>query len=44
MYHTAMPNHVIVSTLGWSRQPLEAAIAGIAALDFGQAELAVHEG
>ena len=39
-----MPNHVIVSTLGWSRQPLEAAIAGIAALEFGQADLAVLEG
>jgi len=39
-----MPNHIIVSTLGWSRQPLEAAMAGIAALDFGQADLAVHEG
>ncbi|HEX2036078.1 MAG TPA: sugar phosphate isomerase/epimerase family protein [Chloroflexota bacterium] len=39
-----MPNHVIVSTLGWSKAPLEAAIAGIAALEFGQADLAVHEG
>ncbi|MGH2350892.1 MAG: sugar phosphate isomerase/epimerase family protein [Chloroflexota bacterium] len=39
-----MPNHVIVSTLGWSKQPLKVAIAGIAALDFGQADLAVIEG
>lgn len=39
-----MPNHVIVSTLGWSRRPLEEAIAGIAGLDFGQVDLAVHEG
>jgi sugar phosphate isomerase/epimerase len=39
-----MPNHVIISTLGWSKQPLEAAIAGIAALDFGQADLALQEG
>src|SRR5262245_21148786 len=40
----SMPNHVIISTLGWSRRPLAEAIAGIAALDFGQADLAVHEG
>src|SRR6266542_2119789 len=39
-----MPNHVIVSSLGWSRQPLEAAIDAIAALDMGQVDLALHEG
>lgn len=39
-----MPNHVIVSTLGWSRKPLEEAVAGIAALDFGQVDLGIHEG
>jgi sugar phosphate isomerase/epimerase len=39
-----MPNHIIVSTLGWSKQPLEQALAAIAALDFGQADLAVIEG
>lgn len=39
-----MPNHVIVSTLGWSKAPLEAAFAGIAALGFGQVDLALHEG
>jgi sugar phosphate isomerase/epimerase len=40
----AMPNHVIVSTLGWSKASLEEALAGIAALEFGQADLALHEG
>lgn len=39
-----MPNHVIISTLGWSRRPVEEAFAGIAALEFGQVDLAVHEG
>ncbi|MBI3970887.1 MAG: sugar phosphate isomerase/epimerase [Chloroflexi bacterium] len=39
-----MPNHVIVSTLGWSRQPLDVALASIAALEFSQADLAVMEG
>src|SRR5436190_17591242 len=39
-----MPNHVIVSSLGWSKQPLEAAIDAIGGLDFGQVDLAVHEG
>ena len=39
-----MPNHVIVSSLGWSRQPLEAAIDAIGALDMGQVDLAVCEG
>jgi sugar phosphate isomerase/epimerase len=39
-----MPNHVIVSTLGWSQRSLEDAIAGIASLDFGQADLALFEG
>ncbi|MDQ3700723.1 MAG: sugar phosphate isomerase/epimerase [Chloroflexota bacterium] len=39
-----MPNHVIVSTLGWSKAPLEEAFAGIAALGFGQVDLALHEG
>ncbi len=39
-----MPNHVIVSSLGWSKQPLEDAIDAIGALDFGQVDLAVHEG
>ena len=39
-----MPNHVIVSTLGWSKASLEEALAGIAALEFGQADLALHEG
>ncbi|CAA9297804.1 MAG: hypothetical protein AVDCRST_MAG77-5357 [uncultured Chloroflexi bacterium] len=39
-----MPNHVIVSTLGWSKQSLEQAVAGIAALEFGQIDLALHEG
>ena len=39
-----MPNHVIVSTLGWSKGTLEEAIAGIAALEFGQAELGMVEG
>ena len=39
-----MPNHVVVSTLGWSKAPLEDAYAAIAGLDFGQADLALHEG
>src|SRR5919204_6885252 len=39
-----MPNHVIISSLGWSKQPLEAAIDAIAALDMGQVDLALHEG
>lgn len=39
-----MPNHVIVSTLNWSEQPLEDAVANVAALDFGQIDLALHEG
>jgi sugar phosphate isomerase/epimerase len=39
-----MPNHVIISTLGWSKRSLEDAFAGIAALDFGQADLALQEG
>jgi len=39
-----MPNHVIVSTLGWSKQPLAAAIDAIGALEFGQVDLALHEG
>jgi sugar phosphate isomerase/epimerase len=39
-----MPNHVIVSSLGWSKRPLEEAVAAIGALDFGQVDLAVHEG
>ena len=39
-----MPNHVIVSTLGWSKATLEEALAGIASLEFGQADLALHEG
>ena len=41
---TAMPNHVIISSLGWSKQPLEAAIDAVAALDMGQVDLALHEG
>ena len=43
-YHAGMPNHVVVSTLGWSKHSLEDAYAGIAALEFGQADLALHEG
>src|SRR4029079_15468561 len=43
-YHAGMPNHVVVSTLGWSKAALEDAYAAIAGLDFGQADLAVHEG
>jgi sugar phosphate isomerase/epimerase len=39
-----MPNHVVVSTLGWSKQSLEEAVAGVAALEFGQIDLALHEG
>jgi sugar phosphate isomerase/epimerase len=39
-----MPNHVIVSTLNWSEQSLEQAVANVAALDFGQIDLALHEG
>lgn len=39
-----MPNHVIVSTLHWPRHTLEEAIASIAALDFGQVDLALYEG
>ena len=39
-----MPNHVIVSTLNWSRNSLEKAVANVAALDFGQINLALHEG
>jgi sugar phosphate isomerase/epimerase len=39
-----MPNHVVVSTLGWSKAPLEDAYAAIAGLEFGQADLALHEG
>ena len=39
-----MPNHVIVSSLGWSKQPLEDAIDAIGGLDFGQVDLAVQEG
>ena len=33
-----MPNHVIVSSLGWSKQPLEDAIDAIGGLDFGQVD------
>src|SRR5688572_22580292 len=39
-----MPNHVIVSTLNWSANSLEKAVANVAALEFGQIELALHEG
>jgi sugar phosphate isomerase/epimerase len=39
-----MPNHVIVSALNWSEQPLEEAVATIGRLEFGQVDLAVHEG
>ena len=39
-----MPNHVVVSTLGWSKHSLEDAYAAIAGLEFGQADLALHEG
>ena len=38
-----MPNHVIVSTLGWGGKTLDAAMAGIAALDMSQVELAVFQ-
>jgi sugar phosphate isomerase/epimerase len=39
-----MPNHVIVSTLNWSTRTLEEAMAAVAALEFGQIDLALHEG
>jgi sugar phosphate isomerase/epimerase len=39
-----MPNHVVVSTLNWSRNSLERAVANVAALEFGQIDLALHEG
>jgi len=39
-----MPNHVIVSTLNWSEQSLEKAVSTVAALEFGQIDLALHEG
>ncbi len=39
-----MPNHVVVSTLNWSQNSLQEAVAGIAALDFGQIDLALHAG
>jgi sugar phosphate isomerase/epimerase len=39
-----MPNHVIVSTLNWSERSLEKAVANVAALEFGQLDLALHEG
>ncbi|HET7769076.1 MAG TPA: sugar phosphate isomerase/epimerase [Chloroflexota bacterium] len=39
-----MPNHVIVSTLNWSENSLEKAVANVAALEFGQIDLALHEG
>src|SRR5688500_16796586 len=39
-----MPNHVIVTTLNWSQNSLEKAVANVAALEFGQLELALHEG
>ncbi|HEU5315075.1 MAG TPA: sugar phosphate isomerase/epimerase [Chloroflexota bacterium] len=39
-----MPNHVIVSTLNWSENSLEKAVASVAALDFGQIDLGLHEG
>src|SRR5918996_3280269 len=39
-----MPNHVIVGTLNWSENSLEKAVANVAALDFGQLDLALHEG
>lgn len=38
-----MPNHLIVSTLGWGGKSLETAMAGIAALDMSQVELAVFQ-
>jgi sugar phosphate isomerase/epimerase len=38
-----MPNHVIVSTLGWAGKTLDAAMAGIAALGMSQVELAVFQ-
>jgi sugar phosphate isomerase/epimerase len=39
-----MPNHVIVSTLNWSTKTLEEAVGAVAALEFGQIDLALHEG
>ena len=39
-----MTNRVIVSTLCWSEHSLEQAVANIAALEFGQVDLALHEG
>lgn len=39
-----MPNHVIISTLNWSEHSLEKAVATVAGLDFGQIDLALHEG
>ncbi len=38
-----MPNHVIVSTLGWAAKSLEAAFAGIGDMEMGQAELAIFQ-
>lgn len=38
-----MPNHVTVSTLGWGGKLLDAAFAGIGALEMTQAELAVFQ-
>lgn len=38
-----MPNHVIVSTLGWGGKTIEAAMAGVAALEMSQVELAVFQ-
>ncbi len=38
-----MPNHVTVSTLGWGGKSLDAAFAGIGALEMSQAELAVFQ-
>src|SRR5688500_2641846 len=38
-----MPNHVSVSTLNWSENSLEKAVANVAALELGQIDLALHE-
>ena len=37
-------SRILCSTLGWSKQSLENALAGIAALDFGGIDLGAHEG
>ena len=39
-----LSQRIVCSTLGWSRRPLEDAVAGAAALEFAGIDLGAHEG